>query len=100
MSFREKVEADRRLIILRLLIENGGAGSESLLERGLLDLGERVNLHRAEVRRFIRELEDRACVVVDLFQDKLMVAQITKHGVAVAEGRVTVDGVAKPSMGV
>ncbi|MBI1408136.1 MAG: hypothetical protein GC145_18645 [Caulobacter sp.] len=100
MSYRDLVEAERRLIVLRLLIENGGAGSESIIERGLLAIGERVDLDRAAVRRFIRELEQKTCVLVDLFQDKLMVATITKHGVAVAEGRVSVDGVAKPSLGV
>lgn len=100
MSFRDRVEADRRLIILRLLVENGGAASESVIERGLLDLGERVDLDRPTVRRFITELEERACVVVTLYRDTVMVPEITKHGVAVAEGRVTVDGVAKPSIGV
>ena len=100
MSYRDRVEADRRLIILRLLIENGGAASESVLERGLIDLGERIEMDRTTVRRFLTELELKTCILVDLFQDKVMVANITKYGVAVAEGRMTVDGVAKPSMGV
>lgn len=100
MSFRDKVEADRRLIILRLLVENGGAGSEGLLERGLLDLGERIDVDRTAVRQFIRELEARDCVVVTMHQDTLMVPEITKLGVAVTQGRKTVDGVAKPSLGV
>ncbi|HRD47543.1 MAG TPA: AsnC family protein [Caulobacter sp.] len=100
MSYRDRVEAERRLIILRLLMENGGAASESVIERGLLDLGERVGMDRQTVRRMIRELETSTCVVVELFQDKLLVPEITKFGVAVAQGRMTVDGVAKPSLGV
>lgn len=100
MSYRDRVEADRRLIILTLLIENGGAASETAIERGLLDLGERVGMDRATVRRFIRELETADCVVVQLVQDRMLVPEITKFGVAVAEGRMTVDGVAKPALGV
>ena len=100
MSFRDRVEADRRLIILRVLVENGGAASESVIEQSLLDLGERTDLDRTAVRRFILELEEKTCVVVDLYRDKVMVPTITKFGVAVAEGRKTVDGVSKPSVGV
>lgn len=100
MSFRDRVEADRRLIVLRILIENNGAASESSIERGLLDLGERTDMDRTTVRRFISELEERACVVVTMYQDRIMVPEITKLGVAVAEGRKTVDGVSKPSLGV
>ncbi|NBB17032.1 hypothetical protein GVN21_16825 [Caulobacter sp. SLTY] len=100
MSFRDRVEADRRLIILRLLFENGGAASESVIERGLLDLGERVGVDRAAVRGFIKDLETADCVVVTHYRDQIMVPEITKRGVAVAEGRITVDGVSKPSLGV
>lgn len=99
MSYRERVEADRRLCILRILIENGGAGSESVIERALLDLGERVGVDRTTVRRFLKELEEKTALEITLYQDKLMVAEITRFGVAVAEGRMNVDGVSKPSLG-
>lgn len=100
MSFRDGVEADRRLCVLRILVENGGAASESVIERALLALGERTDMDRDVVRRFLRELEQKTCIVINLYQDRVMVGEITRFGVAVSEGRRTVDGVSKPSLGV
>lgn len=99
MSYAERVAADRRLALLKILVENGGAASESVIERALLDLGERLGVDRKVVRAFMRELEAKDCLLITLYQDRVMVADITKRGVAVAEGRITIDGVSKPSLG-
>jgi len=100
VTYAERVAADRRLIILRFLVEIGGRATESAIERTLIDLGEGLGLDRTIVRQFLKDLEERDCVVIAYHMDKLMIADITKRGVAVAEGRVRVDGVAKPSLGV
>lgn len=99
MSFADVVAADRRLIILRLLVENEGAASESVIERGLLDIGERKGIDREVVKQLIRDLAEKDCVKTTLYRDKLLIADITTRGVAVAAGRITVDGIAKPSLG-
>lgn len=100
MTFAERVAADRRLALLRMLVEGGGGANESVIERNFLALGERTGIDRAVVRQFIRDLEKTDCVVVSMYMDRVMVADITKRGVAVAEGRISVDGVSKPSLGV
>lgn len=99
MSYRQLVEADRRLCILRLLLEDGGHGNESVLERGLEALGHRAGIERAVVRGYMSDLEKAGCITVEFYRDKVMVASITERGVKVARGQITVDGVAQPSPG-
>jgi hypothetical protein len=99
MDYAAILAADRRLAILRLLKEGGGEAGESVLEKGLHMLGHRAGCDRDQVRADLRALEDRACLVISLFQDKYMVAKITRRGVSVAEGIVHVEGVARPAMG-
>lgn len=99
MSYAELVAADRRLCILRLLLEDGGHGNESVLEKGLEALGHRSGLERSVVRGYLTHLETAGCVTIDYYRDKVMVASITARGVKVARGQVTVDGVAQPSPG-
>jgi len=103
-GFAEHLAADRRLVLLRLLVEANGEAGESALEKGLLMLGHRAGVDRLSVHAdlaFLAESE-RACVVLETYnggQGPVVIAAITKRGVAVAEGRVMVDGVAPPSMG-
>lgn len=99
MSYRDVIDADRRLCILRLLLEDGGHGNESVLEKGLEALGHRAGLERTVVRGYLTFLETAGLVTVDFYRDKIMVASITARGVKVAKGQVTVDGVAQPSPG-
>lgn len=98
-DYREILSADRRLAILRLLVEAGGEAGESVLEKALHMLGHRAGVDRDQVRQDLRELETRDCVKVELFNDVVMVAAITRRGVSVAEGIISVEGVAKPAMG-
>lgn len=99
MSYRDLVDADRRLVILELLMQDNGMGNERVLEAGLDQLGHRVGLDRASVRGHLKFLETAGCVTIDLFRDTIMVATITERGVKVAKGNITVDGVAKPTLG-
>lgn len=99
MSYKDLVNADRRLVILDLLLQDGGMGNERVLETGLESLGHRVGLDRASVRGHLKFLETAGCVTIDLFRDTIMVATITERGVKVAKGNITVDGVAQPTPG-
>ena len=99
MSYRDLIDADRRLCMLRLMLEDGGCANESVLEKGLEALGHRAGLERAVVRNHMTFLETAGLVTVEFFRDKVMVATITERGVKVARGQITVDGVAQPSPG-
>ncbi|WP_374569673.1 hypothetical protein [Phenylobacterium sp.] len=103
-SFAEHLAADRRLVILRLLVEARGEAGESALEKGLLMLGHRAGVDRQAVLDDLALLadEERECVVLDRYDGAggtVTIAAITKRGVAVAEGRISVKGVASPSLG-
>jgi hypothetical protein len=99
-AFSEFLAADRRLVILRLLVEARGEAGESALEKGLRALGHRVGVDRDAVRADLEALKERMCVVTDMVDDRILIAKITKRGVAAANGSIVVEGVAEPSMGV
>lgn len=99
MTYAEQLLADRRLCVLRLLLDQDGCANDRVLELGLLGLGHRANLDRAYVREIVRFLETADCVTVELFQDKVMVAHLTERGALVAQGRIRCEGVARPSFG-
>lgn len=98
MSFKDFLAQDRRLCVLRLLSESGGSLNDSVLHQALEQIGHR-NQPREAIRADIRFLLD-AGLVVDEWVQHLQIVTITKRGVEVAEGRVTVEGVKKPSIGV
>lgn len=99
MSYAESLKANRRLCILKLLIEDGGHSNESVLEMALRALGHHAGLDRAYVRELIRFLEEAGCLVIEFFKDKVMVVRITERGVSVARGSISCEGVAAPGMG-
>lgn len=98
--FHDFLAEDRRLAVLRLLVECRGSASESVIQKGLRALGHRVGVDRDIVRGDFRFLEDAGLCVIEFFQDKVMIAEISRRGVAVADGQITVEGVAEPSIGV
>lgn len=100
MSFSEHLAKDRRLAILKLLVEVQGSANESVLRTGLEDLGHVADLTRERVREDLQFLSDRALVKLTWFSDKIAVAHITERGVEVAQGRIRVDGVKPPGIGV
>lgn len=97
--FQQHLAEDRRLCILRMLEEGGGAANDSVLYHGLEQLGHR-NHTRDMVREDIRFLKDNGLVVDEWLGNNIVVAKITRRGVDVAKGRTQVDGVKKPSIGV
>lgn len=97
--FADFLAEDRRLAVLRLLVECRGSASESVIEKGLRGLGHRVGVDRDVVRADFAFLVTAGCVKTEWFNDQVEVAEITKRGVACAEGRIPIEGVAEPSMG-
>lgn len=98
-SFAEHMAADRRLVLLRLLVEARGEAGESVLEKGLHLLGHRTNVTRELVREDLRFLADCDCVQIEYFQGKVMIARITRRGVDCTKGAIEIPGVAQPSIG-
>ncbi len=99
MSYAEHLAANRRLAILQNLIDDQGHGSETAVEQTLLAQGHHAGLTREAVRQLLKDLTEVGAVEIDWFRDRLMVAHITERGVAIAQGRITVDGVEKPPIG-
>lgn len=98
-TFAQKIAEDRRLSILRLLLEAGGSANESILRDGLELLGLSAGLTRDAVRADLAFLDERGLVRQEWFQDKLIVAHIRKRGVEVAQGKERVEGISAPSIG-
>lgn len=99
-GYAEVLAADRRLALLRLLVESRGEAGESALQKGLQLLGHRVGVTRDVVRAELRELAERSCLELSYFQgDKVMIATLTNRGYDAAAGDIEVDGVAQPTRG-
>lgn len=97
-AYQQHLAEDRRLCILRLLHESGGSANESVLQAGLEQLGHRGQ-PRETIREDIRFLLDAGLLVVEWF-GSVQVCTISRRGVDVAEGRIKVEGIKKPSIGV
>lgn len=97
-DYLEHIAQDRRLAMLRLLTESRGSANESVLHVGLEALGHR-HQPRSQIRDDIRYLEKLDLLKVDIVSG-VMVCDITRRGVDVAEGRAEAEGVKKPSIGV
>jgi DNA-binding transcriptional ArsR family regulator len=98
-GFDQVLAEDRRLAMLRLLVEANGEANESVLYTGLEMLGHRTELTRANVRSDLKYLEERGLVTLSWFGDKVCIAKISERGVEVSEGRTRVEGVKKPKIG-
>lgn len=99
MSYADHLSANRRLCILQNLIADEGHGSETTIEQTLRGQGHHAGMTRQHVRDLLKDLVAVDAITVDYFRDTLMVAHVTERGVAIAEGRITVDSVEKPPIG-
>jgi hypothetical protein len=99
MSIREELTRDRRLVILRILVEAGGSANESVLHNSVRAAGHRIGVTREVIIEDIDYLKSCGCVKVEWFKDVVVVATITKRGVAVAEGHIEVEGIKRPRLG-
>lgn len=97
-DFVAHLAEDRRLCILRLLVEAKGSTNDSNLEVGLHALGHRRGITREVIRADLRWLADADLVTTELVMTKVVVAEITRRGLNVANGDETVPGVKQPSI--
>ena len=93
MSMMELLDQDRRLVMLRTLVDIGGEANESILQDCLDAYGHRVS--RDQVRTHITWLAEQGLVTVEMV-GSYMVVSLTGRGQDAAEGRSTVPGVKKP----
>ena len=93
MSMMELLDADRRLVILRSLVDVGGEANESILNDCLDAYGHRVS--RDQVRAQLAWLQEQGVVTIERV-GSYMVASLTGRGQDVAEGRCVVPGIKKP----
>lgn len=102
MSFADHLAASRRLALLRLLIENEGSANESVVRTGLGALGFAGRLGTLDaVRGDIKHLAECGLVQEDWYGGKVLVATITKRGVAYTRRQVEpIEGVEYPDLGV
>ena len=93
MSLRDLLEEDRRLVILRSLVDVGGEANESILNDCLDAYGHRVS--RDQVRAQLAWLQEQGVVTIETV-GSYMVASLTGRGQDVAEGRCVVPAIKKP----
>jgi hypothetical protein len=98
-NFAETVDADRRMMILKLMVEEGGQSNDGTLITALRMMGDRKYLDQEAVRRLMRELATRDCITIDIVRDTVMVGRITERGRMAVAGDVVVGGVASPHNG-
>jgi hypothetical protein len=95
MSFHDLMQADQRLVILRLLAEQiAYKANSSVLTMRMDQLGHALT--RDQVRTHIGWLHEQGLVVADDPVPGVTVAMLTERGMDVAKGRAVVHGVARP----
>lgn len=93
---RAGVDADRRLVILRLLVEYRGALNSAVLEEGVRAWDHRY-IDRSLINDDARWLAARSLVEVETLRPDVLEVVITARGERAASGDEWVDGVARPS---
>ncbi|MCY0966145.1 VpaChn25_0724 family phage protein [Parathalassolituus penaei] len=96
MAFKDMVEQDQRLVILRSLADVNGTANDSILNKMLDAYGHKIS--RQQVKTHLYWLEEQGLLTLDtvLSTD---VATITDRGYDVAQGRARVPGVGQPRPG-
>lgn len=85
---------DQRLVILRSLTEFNGELGESVLQDILDDYGHKVS--RDAVHTQMAWLAEQGLVRLRTLVNGYFIAELTRRGQDVAEGRASVPGVKKP----
>lgn len=94
MSIQAILDSQQRLVILRSLLDIGGAANESILNDCLDQLGT-GRVTRDRVKTLLAWLEEQGLVRIERLA-LVQVAHLTGRGQDVAEGRATVPGIKKP----
>lgn len=97
MMLRERIDADQRLVMVRLLAEAPGYTlGESMLDEVLEAYGHRVS--RDKVRAHLAWLDEQGLVTIERIGEA-MIAKLTGRGQDVACGEAEVPGVKRPRAG-
>ena len=94
MSIQAILDSQQRLVILRSLLDIGGAANESILNDCLDQLGT-GRVTRDRVKTLLAWLEEQGLVRIERLAT-VQVAHLTGRGQEVAEGRASVPGIKKP----
>ena len=95
MEFKDLVNEDLRLAMLRTLEQAGGYSmNDSILHAFLGRIGH--NHSRDKIRTEVQWLSDQGLVTLGGIES-VMVATLTERGLDVANARATVPGVKRPS---
>ncbi|MGY3959980.1 VpaChn25_0724 family phage protein [Aeromonas popoffii] len=94
MSIQAILDSQQRLVILRSLLDIGGAANESILNDCLDQLGT-GRVTRDRVKTLLAWLEEQGLVRIERLAT-VQVAHLTGRGQEVAEGRAVVPGIKKP----
>lgn len=96
-DFSKFVDEDRRLVVLRVLLESEGyAANEYILQSMLERFGFTVSGDR--VRTDLAWLKEQSLVAVDVVAD-VHIGRLQGRGEDVARGRIAVPGVKRPRAG-
>jgi len=96
-KYEEFMTEDRRLVLLRVLHGAvGNTANEAVLETASQNIGHVAT--RTAIREDLAFLQERGLVKIEWYEDKVMVATLTRRGQYVAEGMEVVDGICKPSL--
>lgn len=95
MTYAERLRADRRLVLLRLLSEQMQYRSNSsVLTMAMEHFGHAIS--RDQVRTELGWLAEQELISLD-DAGTVLVATLTTRGLETAQGRVVTPGVARPS---
>ncbi len=96
-DFRALQQADRRLVILRVLAESSGySTNEHLLRTMVGQLGHQVGAER--MRADVSDLDEMGLVTTSAVAG-VVIVMLTEKGLDVSNGLVTVEGVKRPAPG-
>lgn len=97
-GYADVVEADRKLLILRLLAEAAGYRlNSSVLATALAQWGHQVSSDLT--RTYLAWLAEQGLIACEAISERVVVATLTDRGADVAAGNAHVPGVARPRPG-
>jgi hypothetical protein len=93
---RERINEDRRLVILRLLVDYRGALNSSSLESAVRAWGHKY-IDRAMITDDLHWLQARGCVKLDVLGAHIVEVCLSPKGERAATGEEWITGIARPS---
>ena len=102
IAYNELIDADRRLVMLRVLVEDAGySQNEYVIQTCLEALGHNVSQDR--LRTDLAWLAEQGLITVETVGANnhalVLVAKLTGRGADVAQGKTIVPGVKRPRPG-